>query len=84
MVESNFERSCLSPDPSGGKLKNILELPFRAAFSTVSGRVVEKRGKLWRTADVVHLCSHYPVGVGVGDSQYQPLSSFISAMSRNR
>ena len=84
MDELNFERGCFSRDPSGGKLRNILELPFRAAFSTVSGRVVERRGKLWRTADVVHVCSHDPVGVGAGDTQYLPLSSFVCAMSRNR
>ena len=68
----------------GDNLKYFLELQFRAAFRIVSGRAVERAGKGWRTADAVHLCSHYPVGLREAETQGLPMSVFVCAMSRNR
>ena len=57
------------PAPFGEKLKHFLDLPFRAGFRTVPGRAVESGGKGWQTADTVHLCYHYPVGLGEAGPQ---------------
>ena len=68
----------------GGEIISFLKRPFRAGFDTVSGRAVERGGKGWRTADAVHLYSHYPIGLGEPDIQCLPMSNFLCAMSRNR
>ena len=63
---------------------SFLELPLRAGFDTVSGRVVERGIKGLRTADAVHLYSHYPVRLGVADTLCLSTSNVVGAMSRNR
>ena len=53
----------------GKKMHHVLELPFRAGFRTVSGRVVERGGKGSRTAG--RCCPsvpYYPVGLGEADT----------------
>ena len=62
----------------------FLELPFQAGFSTVPSRAFDRGEKGWRTADAVHLCSHYPVGLAEADPQRLPMSIVVRAMSRNR
>ena len=42
-------------------------------MAPVSGRSVERGEKGWRTADAVHLYSHYPVGLGEANSQSLPI-----------
>ena len=53
----------------GKKCKYFLELPFRASVDTVCAPAVGRCGKGWRTDDVVHLYSRYPVGLGEADIQ---------------
>ena len=63
-------------------MKKILELPFRAGFSTVPGRAVKMDGKGWRTADAVHLCPQYLIRLGEADPQGLPMSIFVFAKCR--
>ena len=79
----NGVESVAFPAPFGGKMASFLELPFRAGFETVSGRAVERGGNGWRTADAIHLYSHYPDGLGEADTQRLPLPNTVGAMSRN-
>ena len=59
--------------PFWTKKKSFLELPFRGGFDTVSGRAAERGGKSWRTADSVHLYSHYRVGLGEAADTQMPV-----------
>ena len=81
---NRVERGCTFTAPFGKKTNQFLELPFRAGFCTIVGRAVDMGEKGWRTADAVHLYSHYPAGLGEADTQRLPMSIFVGAMSRNR
>ena len=74
MIELNFWRSYFLPALFGAKLFSFRELTFRAGFSTVPGRAVEREEKGWQTADAAHLCSLYPVELGEADPQSLPMS----------
>ena len=41
-------------------------------------------GMGWRTANAVHLYSHYPDGLGEADTQCLPSSKFVGTISINR
>ena len=84
MGQIEFREGLFFACPFWVETEYFLELPSRAGFSTVPGRAVERGGRGWRTADAIHLCSHYLVGLGEFDLQSLPMSHFVGAMSRNR